>query len=119
MYDALTSVRVYKNAWEPSVTLKKLIEWSPNQFNFELVQRFIKCLGIYPIGSLVELESGRVGIIMQQGSDILRPQLRIIYNARQKAYVQVSELNLAKETTDQITSIRTPNEFGIDLSNFL
>ncbi|MGD8591054.1 MAG: DUF3391 domain-containing protein, partial [Chromatiales bacterium] len=50
VYDALTSVRVYKAAWEPSLTLKKLLEWSPHHFNPQLVQRFIKCLGIYPVG---------------------------------------------------------------------
>lgn len=119
VYDALTSIRVYKNAWEPSVTLKKILEWSPTQFNRELVQHFIKCLGIYPVGSLVELESGRVGIVMEQGASILRPLVRIIYHARQKAFVRVAELDLARETSDQITSVRSPGEFGIDLSHFL
>jgi HD-GYP domain-containing protein (c-di-GMP phosphodiesterase class II) len=119
VYDALTSIRVYKDAWEPSVTLKKLLEWSPSQFNRELVQRFIKYLGIYPVGSLVELKSGRVGIVMEQGANTLRPLVRIIYNTRQKAYVQVAELDLAREMSDQITSVRSPVEFGIDLSHFI
>lgn len=101
------------------MTLKKLLEWSPSRFNRELVQRFIKYLGIYPVGSLVELESGRVGIVMEQGANTLRPLVRIIYNTRQKAYLQVAELDLARETSDQITSVRSPVEFGIDLSHFI
>ena len=119
VYDALTSVRVYKSAWEPSVTLKKLLEWSPDHFNPQLVQRFIKCLGIYPIGSLVELESGRVGVVMEQGQDMLRPQLRIVYHAKRQSYVKVHELDLAKETTDRIVNVRSPDDFKIDLSLFV
>ena len=102
VYDALTSVRVYKDAWEPSVTLKKLMEWSPAHFNPKLVQNFIKCLGIYPVGSLVELNSGRVGVVMEQGKDILRPLLRVIYNTRLNGYIKVIELDLAKEYSDRI-----------------
>ncbi len=119
VYDALTSVRVYKNAWEPSTTLKKLLEWSPAHFNPKLVQNFIKCLGIYPVGSLVELESGRVGIVIEQGEDILRPMLRVIYNTRHKAYVKVSELDLAKEKTDRIKGVHSPEELGINLADFI
>ena len=119
VYDALTSVRVYKEAWEPSVTLKKLLEWSPAQFNPGLVQSFIKCLGIYPIGSLVELESGRVGIVIEQGANMLRPRLRVIYNIKQEAFVRVSELDLAKEQTDRILGVRSPAELGVDLNDFM
>ncbi|MDJ0806752.1 MAG: HD-GYP domain-containing protein [Gammaproteobacteria bacterium] len=119
VYDALTSVRVYKDAWEPAVTLKKLLEWCPDHFNPELVQKFIKCLGIYPVGSLVELDSGRVGIVMEQGANMLRPQLRIIYNTKQNGYVRVTELDLAKELVDKIKGVRSPSELGIDLANFL
>lgn len=119
VYDALTSVRVYKAAWEPSVTLKKLLEWSPHHFNSGLVQRFIKCLGIYPVGSLVELESGRVGIVIEQGTDMLRPLVRIVYHAKQGAFVRVNDLDLAKESSDRIATVRSPAEFGIDLSLFI
>jgi putative nucleotidyltransferase with HDIG domain len=119
VYDALTSVRVYKAAWEPSLTLKKLLEWSPDQFNPELVQRFIKCLGIYPVGSLVELESGRIGVVMEQGRDMLRPLLRIVYHAKRRAYLRVHDLDLAKEAADRIVNVRSPAEFELDLSLFV
>jgi HD-GYP domain-containing protein (c-di-GMP phosphodiesterase class II) len=119
VYDALTSVRVYKDAWQPSVTLKKLLEWSPHHFNRELVQRFIKCLGIYPLGSLVELASGRVGIVTEQGEEMLRPQLRIIYDAKRRCYTRVTEIDLAREKQDRIVAARSSAELGIDLSAFL
>ena len=93
--------------------------WMDHPFNPELVQRFIKCLGIYPVGSLVELESGRVGVVMEQGQDMLRPMLLIVYHARQRAYVRVQDLDLTRETSDRIVNVRSPAEFNLDLSLFV
>jgi hypothetical protein len=119
VHDALTSLRVYKAAWEPSLTLKKLLESSPSQFNPELVQGFIKCLSIYPVGSLVELDSGRVGVVIERGQEMLRPLLRIIYHARRQADLRVHDLDLARETADRINRVRSPADFGINLSLFV
>lgn len=119
VYDALTSVRVYKNAWEPTQTLKKLLEWSPAHFNRELVQRFIHCLGIYPVGTLVELDSGLVGIVTEPGEDLLKPKLRIIYNARKQCYIKVHEVNLARAGSDRITNAVSSAQYNIDLSHFI
>ncbi|HFD80422.1 MAG TPA: HD-GYP domain-containing protein [Gammaproteobacteria bacterium] len=119
VYDALTSVRVYKDAWEPTLALKKLIEWSPDHFDRELVQHFIRCLGIYPVGSLVELESGLVGIVMEPGEDLLRPKLRIIYHGRKRRYEKVRDIDLARAGSERIVNAVSPADYGIDLGAFL
>lgn len=119
VYDALTSVRVYKDAWEPTLALKKLLEWSPDHFDKELVQHFIRCLGIYPVGSLVELESGLAGIVTEPGEDMLRPRLRIIYNSKKRRYEKVRDMDLARDKGDRITAALNPLDYGIDLGAFL
>jgi len=119
VYDALTSVRVYKDAWEPTLALKKLLEWSPAHFDRDLVQHFIKCLGIYPVGSMVELESGLLGIVMEPGENLLRPKLRIVYHAKKRRYEKVRDIDLARDTADQIKTAVNPNDYSIDLANFL
>ncbi len=119
VYDALTSVRVYKSAWEPSVALKKLSEWTPDHFDGHLVQRFVKCLGIYPVGSLVQLESGLVGIVMDLGEDMLRPILRVIYNAKKERYEKVRDLDLAKARTDRVVKAVSPAKFKVNIADFL
>lgn len=120
VYDALTSVRVYKDAWEPSFTLKKLLEWSGSQFDKELVGNYIRCLGIYPVGSLVQLKSGLVGIVREQNEhDLLRPDLRIIYNSRFMKYVQVRDIQLRKEPQDSIVEAISPEKYQIDLAAFV
>ena len=118
VYDALTSVRVYKNAWDPALALKKMYEWSPDQFDGVLVQKFIQCLGIYPVGSLVELESGKLGIVTDQGQEMLKPKLRIIYNAKKQCYVEISDLDMAKQANDRIISTVLPEKYKINLNEF-
>lgn len=119
VYDALTSVRVYKEAWEPTQALKKLLEWSPGQFDRELVQHFIRCLGIYPVGSLVELESGLVAIVVEQGEDMLRPVVRVVYNARKSWFERVHDLDLARVPDERIRGVASSAELGINVQDFL
>ncbi len=120
VYDALISERCDKEAWEPSLTLKKLLEWSPNHFQTELVHQFIRCLGSYPVGSLVQLESDLIGIVTKQGEkDLLRPTLRIIYSLKENCYVPVKELNLAKRPNDSIQSSVSPKKYNINLTAFI
>lgn len=119
VYDALTSVRVYKDAWEPTITLKKMLEWCPNHFNPELVQRYIRALGIYPIGTLVQLDSGLVGVVIEQGEgSLLQPILRVFYDAKKVRYITMRELDLTHEENDRILNAVSPSKYGIDLSNF-
>lgn len=118
VYDALTSVRVYKNAWEPNMVLKKLMEWSNSHFNPTLVHMFIRCLGVYPIGAMVELDSGLVGIVIEQNEvNLLKPKLKIIYNAKQLGYVTAHDLDLEK-SDDFIKSAVEPKKYQINPSTF-
>jgi len=119
VYDALTSVRVYKNAWEPTLAMKKLMEWSPDHFDTGLVQHFIRCLGIYPVGSMVELESGLLGIVMEPGEDLLQPKLRVIFNGKKRRYEKVHDIDLEKARSDRIVAAVNPLDYKIDLSEFL
>jgi len=118
VYDALTSVRVYKNAWEPNMVLKKLMEWSNSHFNPTLVHMFIRCLGVYPIGAMVELDSGLVGIVIEQNEvNLLKPKLKIIYNAKHLGYVAAHELDLEK-SDDFIKSAIEPKKYQINPTTF-
>jgi putative nucleotidyltransferase with HDIG domain len=120
VYDALTSVRCYKDAWEPTYTLGKLLEWSPMHFGVDLVQKFIRVLGIYPVGSLVELDSGKVGIVIEQGEDdYLKPVLRLVYDTRRKHYIQTKDLDLGKNTQEHIHCAISPQKYHINPAPFL
>ncbi len=90
VYDALTSDRCYKYRIEPTEALRKLFEWSKFYFSGELVQKFIQCIGIYPAGTLIRLESGWIGVVVQQNShNLLKPVVRVIYNTKTENYPRI------------------------------
>ncbi len=119
IYDALTSVRVYKSAWEPSEALKNMLSWCPQQLDMELTQKFIKMLGVYPVGSLVLLKSGLVGIVIGPGEKMLRPVLKIIYNANAQCYVEVRKMDLGKHPGESIQQPISPARYKIEMAKFL
>lgn len=87
VYDALTSQRPFQSATAPTVALRKLFEWSEHHFSGELVQAFIRSVGIFPVGSLVRMESGMLGVVVEQTDDLLKPVVRIIFNTRTGNYL--------------------------------
>lgn len=119
VYDALTSVRVYKDAWEPTFTLRKMLEWSEHHFDKQLVHAFIRCLGIYPVGSLVELESGLIGIVLDQSEDLLKPKLRIVYNKKANFREMVRDIELERIDYDRIVSFANPLDYDLDITPYL
>ena len=86
VYDAMTSRRPYQKALSPTEALRKLYEWSEHHFDATLVQGFIRTLGIYPVGSLVRLESGVLGVVVEQTNELLKPVVRIFFNSRTGNY---------------------------------
>jgi HD-GYP domain-containing protein (c-di-GMP phosphodiesterase class II) len=63
VYDALTSDRVYRKGMPPSRALGVMYGMREKDFHPTMVERFIKCLGIYPVGSLVRLSDGRHALV--------------------------------------------------------
>ena len=96
VYDALTSERVYKKGMPPTEALGKLLEWSAHHFDPEMVRLYIKSIGIYPTGSLVKLESGRLGIVLEQNENrLMQPSLLLIYHSKSKHYLKPEHMDLA------------------------
>lgn len=76
VYDAITSNRPYKAGWDPAESLCKMAEWTKGHFDPVIFQAFVKSLGIYPIGSLLLLSSGRLGIVVEQAEKVLADAAR-------------------------------------------
>jgi HD-GYP domain-containing protein (c-di-GMP phosphodiesterase class II) len=97
VYDALTTKRCYKNKYPPTKALKLLYEWGGTTFNKELVERFIRSIGIYPAGSLVRLESGLLGIVIDHNEEnSLQPVVRIVYDTHKDRYITIPyDMNLS------------------------
>jgi putative nucleotidyltransferase with HDIG domain len=113
VYDALTSNRVYHKAMEPSDALKKLLEWSGDHLDGELVQLFIRALGIYPVGSLVRLADGWLAVVVEQQEDLLRPTVRVIYDAVRGYRLPPRDLRL-DQSDQRIESFEEPTDWDLN-----
>jgi HD-GYP domain-containing protein (c-di-GMP phosphodiesterase class II) len=87
-YDAMTSDRPYRAAMSPSHTLRQLYDEGGFQYDPALVAAFVKTVGIYPVGTLVLLESGHLAVVEQMHPEnMLTPVVRIIYHTGRQQYV--------------------------------
>lgn len=124
VYDAITSNRCYHRGMAPHEALRKILEWSKFHFKPEVAQQFIRIIGIYPVGTLVMLESGRIGIVHDQneGGNLLQPVVRTIYDTKKRAYLTPLDVDLSKPLGqgggDKIIGHETAEKWGIDLSRF-
>jgi HD-GYP domain-containing protein (c-di-GMP phosphodiesterase class II) len=79
MFDALTARRLYAAPISPSDALKVLYKSRGTLFDSYLVEQFIRCIGIFPLGSMVELNGGEVGIVIAQNvAKRLQPRVMVI-----------------------------------------
>lgn len=97
VYDAITSDRPYKRGWDPAESIRKMAEWCNGHFDEAVFKAFIKSVGIYPTGSLVRLQSGRLGVVMEQhGSSLLTPRVKVFFSAKSKTPLPQLVIDLAK-----------------------
>ena len=114
VYDAITSDKVYCRGMPPTQALKKLLEWSKHHFDPQLVQGFIRAIGIYPTGTLVRLESNRMGVVVEQNEgNLLEPVVRVFYHAAQQYYIPPEIVDLSK-VQDKIASFENYDKWKID-----
>lgn len=117
-YDAMTSDRPYRAAMSPSQTLRQLYDEAGFQYDPALVSAFIKTIGIYPVGTLVLLESGHLAVVEQLHADnMLTPTVRVIYHTGRQQYVTTPvDVDLARKVGNhygQIVRAETFERWGI------
>jgi HD-GYP domain-containing protein (c-di-GMP phosphodiesterase class II) len=116
VYDAITSNRPYKSGWDPAESIQKMAQWAKDgQFDERIFQAFVKSIGIYPTGSLVKLKSGRLGVVVEQGSQsLLSPIVRAFFSTKSNEPITPVLLDMGDATVgDQIASRESPATWGI------
>ncbi len=121
VYDAVTSNRPYKAGWDPAESVRKMAEWA-GHFDQRVFQAFIKSIGIYPVGSLVRLESGRLGVVIDQtDKSLLTPKLRVFFSTRSNLRIPPEVVDLSRpEARDKIAGHEDPGKWNFtDLSEMM
>ena len=115
VYDAMTSKRTYQNRFEPTEVLRKLFEWSEHIYDKQMVHQFIRCVGIYPVGTLVRLENGMLAVVLKHGEEsLLQPTVKIVYNSEKNRYVKPSIIDLSKNGNNKIISHEPSEQWEIE-----
>ena len=124
-YDAVTSDRVYHGAISAHSALMQLYGWRNTLFSAPLAEKFIQCLGIYPIGSAVELNSGDIGVVAAINREQrLKPHVMLVYHADRQPYAEMPIANIATRRTPddrpcEIERVLEAGAIDIDPAHYL
>lgn len=114
VYDAITSNRPYKDGWEPGVSLQRMAQWA-GHFDDDVFKAFVKSMGIYPIGSMVKLKSGRLAVVTDQSpKSLLTPIVKVFFSTKSKSRIPIDMLDLSRpDSQDSIVGHEDPILWGV------
>lgn len=123
-YDAITSDRVYRKGRLHLEAVSILTKYRDIQFDAGMLMKFIDCIGIYPVGNLVEMSNGEVGVVIEANPENkTRPKVLMLMD-RDKKYINSFLLELASDPVDankepySIKKVLRKGEYGLNLYEF-
>jgi putative nucleotidyltransferase with HDIG domain len=127
VYDALTSPRPYKPGHPPHIALRVVFDGKGTDFDSQVVDTFIKSLGIYPVGSFVKLNTGEMGVVVEVNpEDSLRPRVGVIFSQFGKRRSNPFMVDLYKEFKEKgpeasraIVGADDPRKYDVNIDDIL
>ena len=114
VYDALTSRRVYKDAWTPLETVSAMWSWE-GHFDRDVLFTFMRSIGVFPPGLLVQLRSNRLAIVLESKRRQPVPRVLAFYATRDREFITPEELTLDDTMAlDGIVALADPGDWGFD-----
>lgn len=120
IFDALTANRCYKDGYSHLKSFSILRSLAQkNHLDERLVDLFIKCMGVYPVGSLVELSSNKLAIVESRNDgDPTNPKVRSFYNALDGRYVMAEDIDLSSDEDFIVKGVRA-DDFDLDMNKII
>jgi len=126
VYDAITSDRCYHDGVSPATAMENLFKWSTGNFDQSMLESFIQCVGIYPVGTVVRLNTNDVGLVVATDTNRrLKPVILLALNSEGKEYLPRRLINLSSETWEKsekplaIKEILQPGSLGVPIKIIL
>ena len=115
VYDAITSNRPYKTGWSAAEAIRKMAEWAPGYFDERIFQAFVKTVGIYPVGTLVRLEGGRLAVVVEHNERaLLKPTVKVFYSITSLSRIAPELIDLADSRNGaRILGREDPSAWGL------
>jgi cyclic di-GMP phosphodiesterase len=119
----MASVRPYRPAISRHHALQHIYAARDTLFQAEMVEQFQVCLGVYPTGSLVELNTGEVAVVMAQNQvRRLRPRVLVLSNPNKQPLTDFRAIDLmnpnAASVGTEIARSLAKGEYGIDAAEY-
>lgn len=124
VYDAITADRCYHKGMSAAEALRKIYDWSKFHFNPAYVQEFMRCVGIYPVGTMVLLESGRLGVVVEpHPTNLLAPKVNVFFSTKTNVYIKPETVDLSRALGfgggDKILRLESPAKWQVNPMNFI
>jgi putative nucleotidyltransferase with HDIG domain len=113
VYDAVTSQRPYNQPWSGTQALAKMQTWN-GHFDKLILNAFVDSLGIYPLGTLVRLSSGALGVVVSESpKDLTCPVVRILKSSGARTHEAGPDVDLGHARLSVI-AIEDPLDLGFE-----
>ena len=119
-YDAITSDRSYHTGMSAHDALNKMYSWRGKDFQPLLIEQFIQCMGIYPIGSVVEFNNGSIGVVITiNRTRRLKPKVALVLNSDKTPFTPAKVIDLMHQEAGgdgkglEIRKVLPPGEHGV------
>ncbi|MDE2070543.1 MAG: HD-GYP domain-containing protein [Gammaproteobacteria bacterium] len=94
-YDAITTARPYSHLRSPYEAVREIYTWRGTLFQSEIVEQFMQVVGVFPTGSLVELNNGAVAVVLAQNDTRrLKPRVMLVLDENKQRLPQFTTLDL-------------------------
>ena len=116
-FDAITAQRVYKPGMSAAQAIK-ILKQAESEFDPDLVNQFVRATGLFSIGSLVLMTSGKLAIVIQTNYlDPLSPMVTTFYHPQYKRHIEPLTLDLcSKQAKDSIDKVVNATDYDIDIN---
>lgn len=121
IFDALTSTRCYKKGMSQVKAFGIVRSLTKtNHLDAELVDQFILCMGVYPVGAIVQLDSNQLAIVESHNvQDPIHPNVTTFYSLGEKGFQSEQKIDLSKSTEQQIVKCVRADDFDLDMAQII
>ncbi len=114
VYDAMTADRCYRDGREPIEVLRMMLQWCDTGFDTTVVHHLIRCVGVYPVGTLVRMASNKLAMVMQPGEKgLLHPVVRVFYDIERQLHLGHHDIDLSQVDHDHIVGTESAEQWSL------
>lgn len=121
IYDAITADRVYHKGQSPNETMRILTKLGQEDLDKALVYQFIRCMSVYPVGTLLELSNHTLGVVTQIYPDKPdSPRVKVFFDSRERRFVTPHTVDLSDSKKDlRVVKVHDPDALNIKVKEYI